>query len=79
MNLGLKTLTINEAGFKNYGTVMKAISPLSFTSHNVTIDTVDIIGAYVFLVACDPKKDVITGEVLINNLKLDGDRKEKWN
>ena len=71
-NLASKTLTLNNWDFVMYGTVMIAFTSVSFSSTGVTIDTENLVGGFVFLVTCDPTSDVVTGEVVINNLTLDG-------
>ena len=55
-----------------YGTVMIAFTSISFSSTGVTIDTENLVGGFVFLVTCNPASDVVTGNVLIDNVKLDG-------
>lgn len=55
-----------------YGTVMIAFTSVSFASTGVTIDTENLVGGFVFLVTCNPASDVVTGSVVIDNLKLDG-------
>lgn len=71
-NLASKTLTINNCIFEIYGTVMAAFTSTSFRSLNVTIDTKNLVGGFVFLVSCTPGTDVTTGDVVIDGLKLDG-------
>jgi uncharacterized protein YjbI with pentapeptide repeats len=57
-----------------YGTVMAAFTSISFKSTLVTINTFNLVGGFVFLVSCDPNVDVVTGEVVIDQLTFDGDR-----
>ena len=71
-NLASKTLTINNWDFKMYGTVMIAFTSVSFSTYGVTIDTENLVGGFVFLVTCNPASDVVKGNVVIDNLKLDG-------
>ena len=53
---------------------MAAFTSVSFYSTNVKVHTVDLVGAYVFLVSCDTSSDVMTGDVVIDNFTLDGAR-----
>ena len=53
---------------------MAAFTTLSMHALDVTIDTEKLVGGFVFIVACNPLTDVTTGEVLIDNLRLDGKR-----
>ena len=71
-NIAAKTLTINNWDFLMYGTAMIAFTSVSFSSTGVTIDTQNLVGGFVFLVTCNPTSDVVKGNVLIDNLKLDG-------
>lgn len=53
---------------------MAAFTTLSFTSLHVKIDTERLVGGYIFVVSCNPNTDVTLGEVLIDDLRLDGKR-----
>mgnify|MGYP000874429492 FL=1 len=72
VNLGSKQLSIQNAYFKMYGTIMTAFTTLNFYSKNVYIDTENLVGGYVFVTSCDINNDVVKGEVMIDNLVLDG-------
>lgn len=76
INLGSKILEISHSDFTMYGTVMVAFTTLQFTSQTVVIDTENLVGGFVFVISCDPIVDVVVGEVLIDNLRLDGKRVE---
>ena len=76
INLGAKTLEIHRSDFTMYGTVMVAFTTLQFDSTYVTIDTENLVGGFVFVISCDPTIDVVIGEVVIDNLRLDGARVE---
>lgn len=54
---------------------MSALTNLNFYSYNVTIDTVRLVGGYVFVVSCDTSDTTQThGDVVIDSLVLDGKR-----
>jgi hypothetical protein len=74
-NEAVKTLTIDNCEFEIYGTVMIAFTSISFSSNNVTMVSDNLVGGYVFLVTCTTG-DVMTGEVVINDLTFDGARIE---
>ena len=74
VNLGSKTLSIINAYFKMYGTVMASFTTMNFYSLNVYIDTENLVGGYVFVTSCNILTDVVKGEVNIDNLTLDGPR-----
>ena len=74
VNLGAKNLSIINAYFKMYGTVMTAFTTLNFYSKNVYIDTENLVGGYVFVTSCDVNTDVVKGEVYIDQLTLEGPR-----
>lgn len=59
VNLGAKKLSITNAYFKMYGTVMTAFTTLNFESKNVYIDTENLVGGYVFVTTCNPATDVV--------------------
>lgn len=73
-NIASKTLTIDNCVFDMYGTVMAAFTSVSFMSKNVTINTPNLVGGFVFLVSCNPASDVVTGEVVIDGLTFTGTR-----
>lgn len=72
VNLGAKKLSLTNAYFKMYGTVMTAFTTLNFESKNVYIDTENLVGGYVFVTTCNPATDVVWANVLIDGLTLDG-------
>jgi len=73
-NLATKTLTIDNCDFKMYGTGMISFTSISFMSKGVTFDTENLVGGFIFLVSCNIASDVVTGEVVIDNLNFDGAR-----
>lgn len=75
VNLNQKKLTIHNADFNIYGTVMAAFDNLQMDSKKVYINTENIVGGYVFVISCDgTNPDEIIGEVVIDDLTLDGKR-----
>ncbi len=67
-------MTIRNCDFDIYGTILNAFSILSFYSENVKITTDRMVGGYVFVIRCDPTIDETSGEVIIDNLRMDGGR-----
>ena len=54
------------------GTVVKTETTLNLHVENMFIDIETIVGAIVLVTSCDPQTDVTTGEVVIDNVTLDG-------
>ena len=72
INLGEKEMNIQNANFHTSGTVFKSETTLSLHVKNVFIDIETIVGGIVLVTSCDINWDVMTGEVVIDNVRLDG-------
>ena len=74
IHLNEKQLAIEDCEFNIYGSVMITFSTLSFISKNVHITSNRLVGAFTFVTTCDPAVDYVHGEILIDNLRLEGAR-----
>ncbi len=73
VDLGAKSMMIENSNYEIEGTVMITVTTLSFYATNVEMATFTLAGGFIFSIACGPD-DVVVGEVVLDNVRLVGQR-----